>query len=65
MAIRNQDESRKTCSAENPMPKGATGRWAHTNAHEVGGQRDGWPGGDIVRMRCEDCGHEWEMELPQ
>jgi len=53
------------CSPEHPMPQGAPGRWEHTNAHEVGEQLDGWPGGDIVRMRCDDCGESWRMELPQ
>jgi hypothetical protein len=48
-----------------PMPKGAQGRWEHTNAHEVGHQENGWPCGDIIRLRCDDCGHEWKEELPQ
>lgn len=56
---------RQICSPENPMPKNAGGRWAHTNVIEVGEQRDGWPGGDIQRYRCTDCGHEWTEELPQ
>ena len=55
----------KICSPEHPMPKGAPGRWMHTNAKEVGDQRNGWPGGDLVTMRCLDCGTEWTMELPQ
>lgn len=53
------------CSTEYPMPKGAAGRWEHKNAHEIGDQENGWPGGDIVRIRCDDCGLEWEEELPQ
>lgn len=57
--------NRQTCTPENPMPKGAKGRWEHTNAHEVGDQEDGYPGGDIVRYRCDNCGHTWETELPQ
>lgn len=56
---------RNICTPENPMPKGATGRWAHTRVEEVGDQRDGYPGGDIQRMRCKDCGKEWTEELPQ
>lgn len=57
---------RQRCTKQSPMPKDATGRWEHEGAHEVhDSQRDGWPGGDIVTMRCDDCGHEWETELPQ
>jgi hypothetical protein len=56
---------RQTCSPEHPMPKGATGRWEHTNVKEVGEQINGWPAGDIQGYRCVDCGHEWEEELPQ
>lgn len=58
-------EDRRVCTKENPMPKGAEGMWEHTNAHEVGEQEDGWPCGDIVRMKCDDCGHRWKEELPQ
>lgn len=53
------------CTPEEPMPKGALGRWMHTNAEEVGDQIDGWPAGDVQRMRCRDCGHTWKEELPQ
>jgi hypothetical protein len=56
---------RNLCSPESPMPKGAMGFWEHTNAEEVGDQENGWPGGDIVKMRCKDCGVTWKMELPQ
>jgi hypothetical protein len=56
---------RQTCSPESPMPKGATGRWQHTNVIEVGDQEDGWPCGDMQGYKCLDCGHEWEEELPQ
>jgi hypothetical protein len=55
----------QTCSPEHPMPKGATGRWQHTNTEEVGDQQDGWPGGDIITVRCKDCGHQWTQELPR
>ena len=53
------------CTPENPWSPDKGRRALHTNAHEVGQQEDGWPGGDIVTMRCDDCGHEWKMELPQ
>ena len=47
------------------MPTGALGFWMHTNAHEVGEQENGWPAGDIVTMKCDDCGATWKEELPQ
>lgn len=53
------------CSPENPMPKGAPGRWSHTNVEYVGDQKDGYPGGDWQHYRCKDCHHEWDAELPQ
>ncbi len=37
----------------------------HSAVVEVGEQRDGYPGGDIQRYRCNNCGHEWTAELPQ
>jgi hypothetical protein len=37
----------------------------HPDADEVGEQRDGWPGGDLVDVRCPNCGHVWTKELPQ
>ena len=53
------------CSPEHPMPQGATGRWEHTNAKEMGEQRSGWPSGDTVTVKCADCGKTWTEELPQ
>ena len=53
------------CSPEHPMPKGAKGRWVHTNVVEDGEQRNGWPCGDDQDYRCVDCGHTWTEELPQ
>lgn len=50
---------------ESPMPKGAGGRWEHTNVVEEGDQENGWPGGDYQGYRCTDCGHTWREELPQ
>jgi hypothetical protein len=38
---------------------------AHESAESVGDQEDGYPGGDIQRYRCRDCGHTWSVELPQ
>jgi hypothetical protein len=62
-------DGRLLCSPEHPMPIGNGAahekRWAHTNCHEVGEQRDGWPCGDEVTMQCKDCGLTWTAELPQ
>ena len=52
---------RQVCSPEHPMPKGAAGRWAHTNVREVGGCMDGC----CADYCCVDCGHMWREELPQ
>lgn len=52
------------CTKDAPW-KGQPGRVRHHDTAEVGEQEDGWPGGDIVRIRCRNCGHEWEQELPQ
>ncbi len=65
MIIPEMIKRRQICSPENPMPKGAPGIWEHTNAEEVGDQRPGYPGGDLITMRCKDCGHKWTEELPQ
>lgn len=54
------------CEASRPKPKGAEGRWAHEGASEVAdSQRDGWPCGDTVTIKCPHCGEEWTEELPQ
>ena len=57
------------CTKEKPwdkVPGGwGGGRVVHPDAHEVGEQQDGYPGGDIVTMECPNCGHRWEQELPQ
>ena len=37
----------------------------HVDAHEIGDQENGWPGGDIVTNYCPNCGHKWKEELPQ
>lgn len=61
----NPANGRWICTPELPMPKGAEGRWEHEVVEEIGDSEDGWPGGDIQRFRCKNCGHEWEEELPQ
>jgi rubrerythrin len=60
----NSQNGRFVCTADNPMPLRATGRWEH-DAEEVGDQEDGWPGGDYQAYRCKNCGHIWKEELPQ
>lgn len=57
------------CTESTPWDRTSRGPVRHHGAHEVGDQRDGYPGGypggDLVTMRCRFCGHEWETELPQ
>lgn len=53
------------CRPGRPMPPKAIGKWVHVSAREIGDQKDGWPSGDIATMKCDDCGHTWEQELPQ
>ena len=62
--------SRRQCTKENPYTKERNETepgwgWEHDAVYEVGDQETGWPGGDIVRKRCRNCGHEWYAELPQ
>lgn len=53
------------CTSDTPWT-GQVGRVEHDAAHEVSdSQEDGYPGGDIVTMRCDNCGHVWKKELPQ
>jgi hypothetical protein len=53
------------CTKANPWKPGAGTPVAHDTVEEVGDQIDGWPAGDIQRMRCKNCGAEWSQELPQ
>lgn len=53
------------CTKETPWRQGLPTPVQHADAHEVGEQEDGYPGGDIVRMECPNCGHSWKAELPQ
>lgn len=53
------------CTKEHPWTPDVTDfPIIHPDAIE-GEQHDGWPSGDFVEMRCPNCGHEWEKELPQ
>lgn len=55
------------CTQESPWDgeKGIDDRVRHHNVREVGEQEDGYPGGDIVTMECENCGTRWKTELPR
>lgn len=53
------------CTPENPWKPEYGFPVRHTNCHEYGEQEDGWPSGDIVRMKCDNCGVTWKEELPQ
>jgi hypothetical protein len=54
------------CTKETPWkPEEWKGRVSHPDAHEVGEQENGYPGGDIVTYECPNCKHRWRAELPQ
>lgn len=53
------------CTEDRPWDGTLNRQVRHHGAYELGEQEDGWPGGDIVRMKCAFCGHEWTKELPQ
>ncbi len=54
-----------TCTEDDPWREDMGRRGIHPEAHEVGEQKDGYPGGDTVTMRCPTCGVTWTKELPQ
>ena len=56
----NPKTNRFVCTPENPMPKGAAGRWEH-DAEEIGTCMDDC----CADYRCKNCGHRWREELPQ
>lgn len=51
---------RLLCTPERPMPKGATGRWMHTNVKSVDSSSD-----YTQTRKCSDCEHSWDEELPE
>jgi hypothetical protein len=59
-----QTSQRWICTPSNLWRPGLPTPVVHPAGHEVA-SRDGYPGGDIVSMRCDVCGTEWEMELAQ
>lgn len=66
-AIGRLDKTVWVCTAASPWPgdEKHNGPVRHVGAHEVGEQEAGWPGGDIVSMRCPHCEATWHEELPQ
>jgi hypothetical protein len=68
--VDQEEEMRRQCTPENPYtPKRDREEpgdgWEHAQAYEVEERQDGYPGGDVVRIRCESCGIIWTEELPQ
>ncbi len=53
------------CTKANPWKPEMGTPVEHEGCYEIGEQEDGWPGGDIIRRRCPNCGTEWTEELPQ
>lgn len=65
LKIERDECGRPVCSPGRPWQPRDGKPAIHPNASEVGEQKDGWPGGDIVTYRCPDCGVRWRSELPQ
>ena len=57
-------DERQSCTPEHPYAPGGPGRWFHPDAQEIE-QSSGWPSGDVVTYRCPNCGHVFDVELPQ
>jgi hypothetical protein len=53
------------CSKDRPWTPAMGTPVIHEDAKEIGAQEGGYPGGDLVTMKCPNCGHEWTKELPQ
>jgi len=60
MTAIEDSSGRFICSPKDPMPKGSSGLWAHTNVKELPTTSDYYG-----RYRCMDCGHVWEEELSE
>lgn len=54
-----------TCTKEYPWRPEIGTPVFHDGAHEVGEQESSYPAGDIVTMKCPNCGVTWQKELPQ
>lgn len=57
--------NRRVCTPEQPWQEGDETPVEHPLAFEYGEQMDGWPCGDVVRMKCPTCGTTWTKELAQ
>ena len=58
---------RKTCTKDDPMPIGDTGRWRHPDAvyeDDDYGKGGGVADGDYEIYRCPYCGKKIYVELP-
>ena len=60
----------RLCSKDNPYTTlrnetESGDMWIHPDSHEVGVQKDGWPHGDIITLKCPNCNVQWDEELPQ
>jgi hypothetical protein len=53
------------CTKETPWAPGLPTPVIHDETEEVGEQQNGWPGGDIITLRCKNCGKTWKEELSQ
>jgi hypothetical protein len=62
---RDPANGRLLCSPDKPMPRGAPGRWAHTNIESMGDHGDFSLGTEYDDYRCKDCGTSWSEEVPQ
>lgn len=51
---------RNLCSAKNPMPENAEGRWSHDGAQIEDSDSDYY-----TYWKCVDCGTRWKVELPE
>ena len=56
---------RYLCTEKAPWKPEYGGGVMHDDVEEIGDQIDGYPGGDLQKYRCKNCGHEWTAELPQ
>ena len=52
------------CTPATPWRQGLPTPVLHPGGREID-SRDGYPGGDIVTIRCDVCGTEWKEEVAQ
>lgn len=60
-----QPPKRFHCTATTPWKPEYGTPVVHEGTDNIGEQEDGWPGGDIITVKCRNCGHIWRQELPQ